>query len=65
MLSLLHKKFLPISVIFIGGMMLTFGSSDTLLANTQANYDPVDRPTPQRTQGGGSRFHLITNIYLS
>ena len=45
--------------------MLTFGSSDTLLANTQANYDPVDRPTPQRTQGGGSRFHLTTNLYLS
>ena len=44
--------------------MLTFGSSDTLLANTQVNYVPIDRPTPQRTQGGGSRFYLVTDLYL-
>jgi len=64
MLSLLHKNFLPITVSFIGGMMVTFGSSDTLLANTQVNYVPVDRPTPQRTQGGGSRYNLIIDLHL-
>ena len=50
-------------------MMLTFGSSDTLLANTQVTntqvyYVPIYRPAPQRTQGGGSRFYLLTNLNL-
>jgi hypothetical protein len=53
-----YKNILPASVAFIGGLILAVGQPELTLANDQVAYTPVDRPKPQRTQGGGSRLRL-------
>ena len=52
------KNVLPASVAFIGGFILCVGQPEFTLANDQVSYTPIDRPKPQRTQGGGSRLRL-------
>ncbi len=57
MLLINYRNILPASIACIGGMILTFGQPEITFANDQTGYTPTDRPQPQRTQGGGSRFH--------
>jgi hypothetical protein len=53
-----YRNILPASVAFIGGFILCVGQPEFALANDQMSYTPIDRPRPQRTQGGGSRLRL-------
>ncbi len=55
-----YKNILPASIAFVGGMVFAVGQPETLLANNQVGYIPIDRPKPERTQGGGSRLYEKT-----
>ncbi len=61
MLLQMHKSILPALIAVIGGMICVVGQSQFNFVTSQDNrnlaFTPTERPKPQRTQGGGSRYH--------
>jgi hypothetical protein len=59
MLLQTHKSILPALIAIIGGMICVVGQSPFNSVTSQDAHNlaftPTERPTPQRTQGGGSR----------